>query len=336
MTSTLESKRAKFREALKIQPYRTYNTKACIWCKRTYGCHNYERVVIALTLAEIYDANEMLRILGSTGSEDITYFVNNHPNEKCKWAHDVLKGDILHHSKLRTTIYKRGLCHGEDLEEIITRWVYTGEEEKLCMEILDNNYSVRPYFIFYPDTNETSVVRASVVRFIKYFERIRAVSIRRGTCKDTGQVYIKRRLTAFTYSGEVEFKATEENIEITFPKSRLNSQNKHDRMKENKKRKIMSEQLRRDQYKWMIRLLLDVLSVNNTIIMKNDTTMRGQALSLALSCPSKVLAKTLKKDVFERPKGLMGLCINKMVDEFRWRACDVEDILPKTIVDNFF
>ena len=156
---------------MKNRPDDKESARACSWCNKVYQCRDLRRLHTVLMVSKD-DINDILRLMGTKGNEDVTYMIKNHPYHRkgCSFVSHVLRDKIKDlNPGLEAYAYKRGLYSIPDILRIVKGWIHEGTNEETCLDIIRNNFYVKPSFMI--------KTFDMVDRFYRYYLELRRLMV---------------------------------------------------------------------------------------------------------------------------------------------------------------
>ena len=300
---------------------------ACNWCNTIYGFNKDNKIVAALMYSENIE-DDFLKIMGTCGDKGILYLVTNHPYVSCIVVSHFISKQYENNSIIRNISLARSLCHHSILDNIVESYILKGENEENYNILMGNGMlmglqSLKFKFTF--TISETSTFD-QLKRLIETYKSVRRLIYQRNDLLDHGKVILTNNTKHWLKkSSRFEIIITNHpsiDIVIPFrcPTVGIGSIHEHN-----------SVNLLKLQYFWQhlnlyYHIYIKLFPKRNICWCISEIhTLNGQ-YSIKNTTPI----------IYEKPKGLFGLCIDRIQTEFHWRPYELNKQLPSHIVKLYF
>ena len=292
--------------------------------------------------------NDLLSLLGQAGKEDIYYMATHHPqtNETCVFAHYLLSIAIRNinnnnrkhkegnneNDELKQIAFSRGLFPAFALRDVVSQYIVTGNHREFYENLMANNL-VSPIFLIHRNTSTDTLLR-----FIDAYHKMRRRYFRLSPIDDDGFLNIM----GFCYNSDNNLKISGDHkaIYIFFPKK---CQRKPSPVFPPRKRKRKNGEVLHNSelFPKLAYLYQNLNKVYTLSIYVTPSNLIGhcQCLDTITSFNGLYARNDDNKGpsvIYHKPKGLLGLCIDHIQRQFKWKPWDLKKELPISIIELYF
>ena len=307
---------------------------ACLWCKRTYGLDDKERMQGLLIVSDNLQKDSLV-LLSNDDDKGFHYMAKYHPVNDCPFAkgrlHEQVYGEDVELSNL---ILSKGLHSTLEIKTVIKSYIKTGVNEQLYNNIMDNQLRKVSYTF---DENTTA---DEIARYLKYYTSFRKRHFQFNTWDtDNEKVRLYSAPCPYRdpYQMHVEIQADVTAIMVSFPCPAVTRNVFYEHVVLGDVGHTRTCYHTANRMKHATLLAEALLTHFNALV---DLYIPDVAICSCTSSPHMPIVpshtepmqcKTGRPLAYKKPTGLKAICLEAIRDKFNWRMIDVKDILPSTL-----
>ena len=311
---------------------------ACLWCKRTYGLDDKERIQGLLIVSDDLQRDSLV-LLSNDDNKGAHYMAKHHPVNECPFA----KGRLYEHvygdnAELSNLILTKGLHSVMEINTVIKTFIKSGVNEELYTNIMDNQLRRVAY------TFDANTTKEEIARYLKYYTSYRKRHFQFNTWDtDNGKVRIYSAPCPYRdpYQMHIEIQGDVGAIMVSFPCPVVTRNVFYEHVVlgdfENTRtcyhtaNRVMDARLLGEALVNHFHLTLDLFIPNEAICSCSASPPMPVVVAQRESFP----CKSVQPLTFKKATGLKAICLETMRDKFNWRMIDVKGILPSTLLYYF-